>query len=129
MAIARVEFCWDSSFEETQDALRAVGDALTGALQVPPGDPTVIGVKRPREMAVAPSGSGDHYTIVTVTLFAGRTLETKRHLLREIVDGLGRSGIEKDDILVVLHDVPTSDWGIQGGASASEVDVGFRIDI
>jgi phenylpyruvate tautomerase PptA (4-oxalocrotonate tautomerase family) len=36
--------------------------------------------------------------------------------------------VPEDDILVVIHDPPMDDWSV-GGVPASEVDVGFKVDI
>lgn len=43
---------------------------------------------------------------------------------------LGRDpGIEGNDIMIVLHEVPLENWGIRGGKPASEVDLGFKVDV
>ena len=34
-----------------------------------------------------------------------------------------------DDITIVLHEVPTQNWGIRGGQPASEVDLGFEVKV
>ncbi len=38
-------------------------------------------------------------------------------------------GIKGDDIMIVLHEAPLENWGIRGGRPASEVDLGFKIEI
>jgi hypothetical protein len=78
MAVAHVEFCWEPSEEEERALVVAVAQALTSALQLPLGDPTVIGVKRERTLSVPPRTAGDRFTLVTVTMFSGRTMATKR---------------------------------------------------
>lgn len=64
-----------------------------------------------------------------ITLFAGRSLEAKRALYREIVERLGRFGVAANDITIVLHEVALDNWGIRGGKPASEVDLGFKVDV
>jgi len=66
---------------------------------------------------------------VEITLFAGRSLETKRALYAAIVKNLGALGIAPEDIFILVHDVPLDNWGIRGGIPASEVDLGFNVGI
>lgn len=62
-------------------------------------------------------------------MFAGRTVETKQRLYRAVVDGLAAVDVPEDDITIVLHEPPMHNWGVDGGRPASEVDVGFKVDI
>ena len=78
---------------------------------------------------IAPGRVGDRYTLVTVTLFARRTTETKRRLFQALVAALVGVGVPAGDVLVVLEDVPTTDWGVDGGVPASDLDPGFDIEI
>jgi hypothetical protein len=32
-------------------------------------------------------------------------------------------------VLIVLHEPPMESWAVSGGIPASEVDVGFKVDI
>jgi hypothetical protein len=32
-------------------------------------------------------------------------------------------------VLIVLHEQPMENWGVDGGTPANEVDVGFKVDI
>ena len=45
------------------------------------------------------------------------------------VDGKTALGIPKTEIKILLIEIPPQNWGIQGGQPASEVDVGFKIDV
>ncbi len=63
-------------------------------------------------------------------MFKGRSIEAKKQLFQAIVDNLAKNpGIEGGDIIIVLHEPPLENWGIRGGKPASEVDIGFRIDV
>jgi hypothetical protein len=76
-----------------------------------------------------PDRHSDRFTLVEVTMFSGRSMETKRRLYHAIVDGLKASDVPRDDILIVLHEPPMHNWVVSGGVPASEVDVGFKVDI
>ena len=41
----------------------------------------------------------------------------------------GSLGIDANDITIVLHEVPLDNWGIRGGKPASEVDLGFNVNV
>ena len=38
-------------------------------------------------------------------------------------------GSLRGDIFIVLNDIPLDNWGIRGGVPASEVDIGFKVDV
>lgn len=67
--------------------------------------------------------------MITITAFEGRSLEAKRLLYQRIVEKLGKLSIAAIDIKIVLLEVPTDNWGIRGGKPASEVDLGFDINV
>ena len=62
-------------------------------------------------------------------MFAGRSMNTKRRLYQAIVDGLTALDVPRNDILIVLHESPMHNWGVNGGVPATEIDVGFKVDI
>jgi len=70
-----------------------------------------------------------NFTIVTITMFPGRSLSAKRDLFQRIVYKLGELGIAGSDINVVLDERPLDNWGIRGGKPATEVDLGFDLDV
>ena len=59
--------------------------------------------------------------IIRVEMFAGRTEEQKRALVKELTDGFVRTaGGDPEHVHVVLTDVAMSDWGF-GGELCSDV--------
>ncbi|MGE5173545.1 MAG: tautomerase family protein [Betaproteobacteria bacterium] len=77
-----------------------------------------------------PSVKTEQLTIVEVTAFRGRSIEAKKQLYQTIVANLAKNpGIAGDDIVIIVHEPPLKNWGIRGGKPASEVNVGFRIDV
>jgi phenylpyruvate tautomerase PptA (4-oxalocrotonate tautomerase family) len=76
-----------------------------------------------------PDRHSDAYTLVEVTMFAGRSMEAKRRLYTAIVRGLGECDVAPEDVLIVIHEPPMENWSVDGGTPASEVDVGFKVDI
>ena len=52
-----------------------------------------------------------------------------RALYRALVRNLGKLGIPSDHVKVLLRESDAENWGIRGGVPASEVDLGFKIDV
>ena len=85
--------------------------------------------EHPAEAFEIPPGKRERFTLVEVTMFAGRSLDAKRRLYRAVVRNLGRLGVPASDVLTVLHGVPLENWGIRGGTPASDVDLGFEVGV
>ena len=67
--------------------------------------------------------------MVEITAFKGRSSEAKKELYRSIVENLAENpGIKGDDIMIIVHE-PLSKIGASGGKPASEVQLGFKVDV
>jgi phenylpyruvate tautomerase PptA (4-oxalocrotonate tautomerase family) len=42
---------------------------------------------------------------------------------------LGSAGVPEQDVLIVLHEPPMHNWGVDGGTPASEAEIGFEVEI
>ncbi len=69
------------------------------------------------------------YTLITIDCFAGRTIETKRHLYRRITEHLEQCGIPQDHIKILLRESSRENWGILGGHAGCDVDVGYKVEV
>jgi phenylpyruvate tautomerase PptA (4-oxalocrotonate tautomerase family) len=127
MPLIRVEIREGWSPAEKGELLDAIHAAAVEALRIPDEDRTQILTEHPAQAFEIPPGKGDRFTLVEITMFAGRSLDAKRRLYRAVVTNLGRLGIPPSDVLIVLHEVPLENWGIRGGTPASDVDLGFEV--
>src|SRR5262245_29662304 len=109
--------------------IEAVQAALREALQLPEWDRTLRLIEHAPGHFAVPPGRGPRYTLIEVTMFSGRTMTAKRALYQAIVRNLGALGVPADDIKIALIEVPPENWGIRGGWPASEVDLGFKIEV
>jgi phenylpyruvate tautomerase PptA (4-oxalocrotonate tautomerase family) len=109
--------------------LDAAHAALVETLRIPDHDRMQRIVEHSREDFELPTGSSDDFVLVEVTMFAGRSQEAKRRLYQALVRNFGELGIAPVDVLVVLHEPPMENWGIRGGQMASEVDLGFEVQV
>lgn len=66
---------------------------------------------------------------VEIVAFPGRTPDAKRKLYAGIAANLGRAGVDPQRLLVVVHEPPLANWGIRGGQAATDVQLGFALDV
>lgn len=45
------------------------------------------------------------------------------------MNNLGKLGIPADHVKVLLRESAAENWGVRGGVPASEVDLGFKVDV
>lgn len=110
--------------------LDGVHNALVQSFRIPPHDRFQTLAELSCDHFEAPPTKSDDVTIIEVTAFKGRTFEAKRQLYQAITDNLAKNpGIAEDDIIIILHEPPLENWGIRGGKPASEVALGFKIDV
>ena len=109
--------------------IEAVQAALREALRIPEWDRTLRLIEHPASHFAVPPGRGPRYTLVDITLFSGRSFAAKRALYGAIVRNLGALGVPGLDVKIALIEVPPENWGIRGGRPASEVELGFKVDV
>lgn len=109
----------------------AVHGALQRALRIPPDDRHVrLLAHEPHRFACPPSkAQPDRFTQVSIDAFAGRSIDAKRALYRQIVESLEPLGIPPDHVSIVVREVPLTNWGIRGGTAACDLDLGFEVNV
>jgi phenylpyruvate tautomerase PptA (4-oxalocrotonate tautomerase family) len=129
MPLVRIEILKGRSAAERKRLLQAVHDALVEAFGIPEDDRTQRLIEHDAESFEIESGHSERYTLVEITAFPGRSPEAKRALYAAIVRNLRVTGVPAEDVIVVIQESPMQNWGIKGGKSADDVDVGFRLDL
>jgi phenylpyruvate tautomerase PptA (4-oxalocrotonate tautomerase family) len=109
--------------------VEAVNRALVHALRVPDDSHPVRLQEYGTDTFLIPESASEHFTLVEVTIFSGRSIETKRALYQAVVENLGALGIAAADVRIVLYEVPRENWGLKGGIPASELELGFEVEI
>lgn len=129
MPNAVIEVRRRTSAEEEAKLIDAVHAAIMEGLRTPEWDRTIrLVVHEPHRFA-SPPGRDERYTLVEVDLFSGRSLEAKKRLYQAIVRNLGALGIPADHVKILLRESPPENWGVRGGVPASEIDLGFKVDV
>lgn len=102
---------------------------MIAALKVPHWTTSIRLLVHEPHRFVGPPGKGERYTLVTIDCFIGRSVETKRVLYQAMVQNLGRCGIPADHLKVLVREAPRENWAIRGGLPASDVALGYDVDI
>lgn len=64
---------------------------------------------------VYPDDRSENYTIIEISIFAGRSTEAKKALIRALYANIGEAcGISPQDIEITIFETPRENWGIRG---------------
>jgi phenylpyruvate tautomerase PptA (4-oxalocrotonate tautomerase family) len=110
---------------ELSDAIHA---AAVDALGLPPEKRFHRFIPLDPDCFIAPRDRTAAYTIVEVSMFEGRSVETKKDFIRKLISGLGTIGIGASDVEITITETPRSNWGIRG-VPADELQFGYAIDV
>jgi phenylpyruvate tautomerase PptA (4-oxalocrotonate tautomerase family) len=128
MPIVHVHVARGRPAAERKAILDGVHAALVEAFRIPEQDRNQI--LHEHDADCFESGKGREFTLVEATVFPGRSEAAKRALFAAVVRRLEAApGIPPEKVLVVLHEPPLGNWGIRGGKSAADVDLGFKVDV
>jgi phenylpyruvate tautomerase PptA (4-oxalocrotonate tautomerase family) len=68
---------------------------------------------------------GLEFAVVEMSAFPGRSAEAKRHLFTAVVRNLeSAAGIAADNVTIIVHEPPLTNWGVRGGKAAADIDFG-----
>ena len=129
MPLAKIETRCHHPPEQVAALMEAVYQAQRETLKVPEDDRQIRYIEHAPEHFAVPPGKSSRYTLIEIQIFPGRSLAAKRALYQGIVQRFAALGIEPSDVLIVLQEPPLDNWGLRGGVPASELDLGFRLDV
>lgn len=109
--------------------VEVVQAALLSSLKLPNYDRDVALDVHEASTRIVPAGRSERYTRIEIMMFSGRSMEAKRTLYRTLVTNLSELGVPANEIKIVLIEVPAENWGLRGGLPASEIDLGFKVDV
>ena len=76
-----------------------------------------------------PSSGSAKYTIIEISIFEGRTVETKKSLIRLLFARIGTSCDRlPNEIEVTITETPKHNWGFRG-LPGDEVGLSYKVDI
>jgi phenylpyruvate tautomerase PptA (4-oxalocrotonate tautomerase family) len=127
MPIVKIDTRVGLSLAQKQGLFAAVHDALVACFKIPDHDRTQRLVEHAPENFEIPAGRGERYTVIELSVFAGRSIDAKRALYRDLVARIEKVGIPAADVFILLHEEPTENWGLRGGVAGCDIDFGFPV--
>jgi phenylpyruvate tautomerase PptA (4-oxalocrotonate tautomerase family) len=126
-----IEIRREASEAEETALIDAVHGALIRAFRVPESDRHLRLLAHPPHRFAVPPGLAhpERFTQISIDAFAGRSLDAKRALYAAIVKSLEPLGVPRDHVSILVRDAPRENWGIRGGQAASDVDLGFDVNV
>jgi phenylpyruvate tautomerase PptA (4-oxalocrotonate tautomerase family) len=130
MPLVKISLLKGKDPEYKRALLDGVHSALVESFLIPDSDRMQMIYELDNESFDIPLDKTDQFLIIEIVAFQGRSFDAKKKLYRSVIEKLSRSpGITGDDILIILHEPPKENWGIRGGRPASEVDLGFKVEV
>lgn len=93
------------------------------------------GKRAHRFMALAPSdfyypdGRTEQYTIIEISMFEGRSIETKKKLIHLLFERLEADvGISPNDVEITISETPRHNWGFRG-MTGDEISLDYKVEI
>lgn len=82
-----------------------------------------------REDFLMPGGRTDAYTIIEISMIAGRSVEAKKKLVRLLFDRIrDEIGITHQDVEICITESPAENWGFRG-FHGDEVKLNYKINV
>ena len=76
-----------------------------------------------------PLGRTDRYTIIEISMFEGRSVKAKKHLIQLLFARIQKElGITSQDVEVTITETPKHNWGIRG-LPGDELGLNYKVDV
>ena len=78
---------------------------------------------------IAPADRGEQYIIIEISMFEGRSDETKKQLIRLLFARLEfECGFSPQDVEITIFETPRQNWGIRG-VPGDELELSYKVDL
>ncbi|MEH2158188.1 tautomerase family protein [Nostoc sp.] len=76
-----------------------------------------------------PSDRSDNYLIIEISMFEGRSVETKKQLIRLVIKNISEKlNISVYDIEITIFETPKYNWGIRG-LPGDELILNYKVEV
>ncbi|MEL6495042.1 MAG: tautomerase family protein [Cyanobacteria bacterium J06623_7] len=111
----------------------ALSHAIQAALSAAIGTPDHRRFQRfiilENENFIYPSDRTQDYTIIEIIMFEGRSIETKKNLIRLLYQKIAETTeIRPQDLEITIIETPRCNWGI-GGVLGDELKLNYQVDV
>ena len=82
-----------------------------------------------RDDFYAPDGRSERYTIIEISMFAGRSVEARKRLIHLLFERIeAQIGIAPADLEITITETPRANWGFRG-QTGDEIALSYRVDV
>lgn len=107
----------------------AIHSCIVDALQFPREKRAHRFFPMEREDFHWPQSASERYTIIEISLFEGRSIETKKALIRLLFDRVcSRCERQPNEVEVTLTETPRHNWGFRG-LPGDEVGLSYEVKV
>lgn len=76
-----------------------------------------------------PEGRTEQYTIIEISMFEGRSVETKKKLIHLLFERLQSDvGIAPSDVEITIFETPRHNWGFRG-QTGDEISLDYKVEV
>lgn len=76
-----------------------------------------------------PEGRSDAYTVIEISMMAGRSVEAKKKLIHLLFEKIEAAiGVSPIDVEITLYESPASDWGFRG-LTGDEAKINYKVNV
>jgi phenylpyruvate tautomerase PptA (4-oxalocrotonate tautomerase family) len=127
--LVKIEIKKGKSIDYKKALFDGVHEALVETIKIPDHDRFQRIYELENDNFEYPKTKTDNVTLIEITMFAGRSVEAKKSLIKAINKNLSLNpGIDVEDIIIILKEPPLENWSIRG-KPADEIDLGFNINV
>ncbi|HEU4603512.1 MAG TPA: tautomerase family protein [Steroidobacteraceae bacterium] len=76
-----------------------------------------------------PGSASPKYTIIEISMFEGRAVETKKHLIRLLFERVGQQcNRQPNEIEITITETPRHNWGFRG-KPGDEIGLTYKVEV
>ncbi len=107
---------------------QAIHQAIVQSLNYPVDKKFQRFIALESEDFIFPADRSEHYTIIEISMFEGRSTETKRLLITNLFSMIEQQcQISPQDIEITIFETPKSHWGIRG-INGADLSLGYKVE-
>ena len=106
----------------------AIHEAAVSALQLPSTKRFHRFVPLDPDCFLTPPDRSHDYTVIEVSMFKGRSTETKKLLISELYRTTTAIGLSPHDVEITITETPRANWGIRG-LPGDELQLGYQVEV
>jgi phenylpyruvate tautomerase PptA (4-oxalocrotonate tautomerase family) len=107
----------------------SIHESLMGAFSLPENKMFHRFIPLENENFKYPSDRSSNYIIIELSIFEGRSTETKKHLINLLYEKIrNQTGIKANDIEITIFETPMLNWGIRG-MPGDELALNYKVKV